>query len=87
MEGEMLKMIATQGGIAGILFFIWYLTFKKSEQRYQEVLVTMEKTYNQLIDLLQKDGEYKEMLAGHLADIRHEIKTIKKGNAYEQPKN
>ncbi len=77
MESEMFKLVATQGGLAAILFFIWYLTFKKSEERYREVISTMEGTYKQLLNLLQKDGEYKELLAGHLADIRNEIKALK----------
>lgn len=78
MEGEIFKLIATQGGLAAILFFIWYLTFKKSEERYQDAIRTMQKAYEQLLELLRKDGEYKELLAGHLSDIRNEIKNLKR---------
>ncbi len=77
MEGEIFKLIATQGGLAGILFFIWYLTFKKSEERYQDAIRTMQKAYEQLLELLRKDGEYKELLAGHLSDIRNELRSLK----------
>lgn len=69
--------VITNGGITAILFVIWYYTFKKSDERYQETIQKIDNTYKTMLEILKQDSEYKQLLAGYLAEIKTELKHIK----------
>ncbi len=69
---EELKMILpilqvlSQGGLAIIIFVIWYVTFKKADSTSKEAFRKHEELSATLIQLLKDEQEYKLQLSGIL---------------------
>lgn len=76
-ELSIVQQVIANGGISVILFAIWYFTFKKSDERYQETIKKIDETYKTMLEILKQDSEYKQLLAGHLAEIKTELKHLK----------
>lgn len=87
-ELTIVQTIVANGGISAILFAIWYFTFKKSDERYQETIKKIDETYKTMLEILKQDSEYKQLLAGHLAEIKTELKHLQiKADGRNERKN
>lgn len=67
---ELLKILIN-GGVAVIVFVIWYITFTRISKQNQE---TMEN----LVRLLQEDIKYKEVLTGVLNRLELKLDVLSK---------
>lgn len=62
---DLLKVLAN-GGIAIIIFVIWYVTFKTSNKQYIELV-------DRLFKMIEQDIKYKELLIGILTRLETKI--------------
>lgn len=62
---DLLKIIAN-GGIAVVVFVIWYVTYKTSNQQYVELI-------DRLFKMIEQDLKYKELLIGILTRLETKI--------------
>jgi len=76
---DLLKFIVTQGGISGLFYIIWYYTFKQSNKQHQQNFEQNKEMVRTLVQLLEDDTKYKELIAGHLSEVKAELKFLKKG--------
>lgn len=65
--------IAAQGGLALVIFVIWYYTFKKSNETAKEAYDKHTKLSEELLSLLKDEQEYKLMLAGVLMRLEEKL--------------
>lgn len=65
--------IISQGGLALVIFVIWYFTFKKSNETAKEAFDKHAKLSESLIQLLKDEQEYKTMLAGILMRLEEKL--------------
>lgn len=61
--------IISQGGLALVIFVIWYFTFKKSNETAKEAFDKHADLSGSLIQLLKDEQEYKIHLVGVLSRI------------------
>ena len=87
---EMLPIlqILSQGGLALVIFVIWYFTFKKSNETSKEAFDKHGQLSESLIQLLKDEQEYKTMLAGILMRLEEKLNKpvicpIKRGDDHE----
>ncbi len=83
---EIIKFAVTQGGISGLFYIIWYYTFRQSNRQHQQNFEQNKETFSKLIHIIEEDTKYKELLAGHLSEIKTELKFLQKEKRcnYEQ---
>ncbi len=65
--------IISQGGLALVIFVIWYFTFKRSNETSKEAFDKHAKLSENLIQLLKDEQEYKTMLAGILMRLEEKL--------------
>ena len=80
--------ILSQGGLALVIFIIWYFTFKKSNETAKEAFNNHAKLSEDLIQLLKDEQDYKTMLAGILMRLEEKLSRpvacpIKRGDDHE----
>ncbi len=61
--------VLSQGGLATIIFIIWYVTFKKANDTSKEAFRKHDELSSMLIQLIKDEQEYKLQLAGILDRI------------------
>lgn len=79
--------IISQGGLALVIFVIWYYTFKKSNETTKEAFDKHVALSENLIQLLKDEQEYKIMLTGILMRLEEKLSKpvacpIKRGDDY-----
>ncbi len=67
-----------QGGIAGVLLFIWYHTTKSTERQTKQIYEQMNKTTDAILEIVKEDTKYKALLAQTLTSLEDKIDNIKK---------
>ena len=65
--------ILSQGGLALVIFVIWYYTFKKSNEISREAFDRHSQLSENLLQLLKDEQEYKVMLAGILMRLEEKL--------------
>jgi hypothetical protein len=69
---ELIKAIAN-GGVAIVVFVIWYKTFDTQTKQYTELI-------NKLFNQIEEDIKYKELLTGILNRLEMKIDRGKKND-------
>jgi len=70
LSPEIIKTIIN-GGVAVIVFVIWYITFTRISKQNRE-------TMDNLVRLLQEDIKYKEVLTGVLSRLELKLDILAK---------
>ena len=65
LSPDLLKIIAN-GGIAMVVFVIWFVTFKTSNKQYVDLV-------DRLFRMIEQDIKYKELLIGILTRLETKI--------------
>jgi len=71
MDG--LWQAVVQGGVAIIIFVIWFFTFIRANAQYDELSKRHESLSTTLIQLLQDEQDYKSHLAGILQRLEQKL--------------
>ncbi|MEJ5227204.1 hypothetical protein [Thermodesulfovibrio sp.] len=80
MDAETLRSILpvleviSQGGLAIVVFVIWFFTFKKSSESIQHAIQKHEDLSKELLQILKEEQEYKAMLAGIMMRLEEKLK-------------
>lgn len=70
-----LLQVVSQGGLALVIFVIWYFTFKKMNEITAEAFRKHTTLSESLIQLLKDEQEYKTLLAGILERLDGKLST------------
>ena len=65
--------VFSQGGLALVIFVIWYFTFTKADKTTKEAFSKHSALSGELIQLLKDDQEYKTMLTGVMERLEYRL--------------
>lgn len=66
---ELFTNILSNYGVAGLIFIMWWFTFKKSNEQHQQNFNWLQELFNIVVDLLKDETSSKTILTGQLAEL------------------
>ena len=63
------------GGLAIVIFIIWYITYRQSSRQVQEMLELHSQIEQRMIRAIEEDQQWKEILAGILSRLEVKLET------------